>query len=108
MKQSKHYINWDRLRHVHAVLLVWFLLFFGSLHISPYLAAALAIGNALFMFVNIPLSLLSFVLMAKGRFSRKYNIPIAVLSVLNTGVSIAVWSFALSMAESAEKMSQMG
>lgn len=108
MKHGRKFINWDRLRYLHTGLLLWFVLFFGSLHISPYLAAVLAIGNALFMFVNIPLSLFSVLLMAKGRFSKQYNIPIAILSILNTGVSIAVWSFALSMAEMAEHMSGMG
>ena len=40
---------------------------------------------------------LSLVLMVRGRFSRRYNIPIAVLSVLNTLVSMAVWSFVFSL-----------
>jgi len=91
------YRNWDRILWLHTLCFGWFLLFYLSLFGSGRIAAVLAIGNVMFLFGNIPLSLLSLVLIFRGRFSRRYNIPIAVLSILNTLVSIAVWSFVFSL-----------
>ena len=81
--------------YLHGILLLWAVLFLICLSI-PALRGMLDFlgwGNLLFLFVNIPFSLVSLVLKAKGRFSRKYGIPIVVLSLLNTVVGIMVWWF---------------
>ena len=85
--------NWNLLVYVHAGLLLWALLFVISLFIpgSDNVLTVLALGNALFLFVNIPLALFSFVLKAKGYFDIQYKRPIVVLSILNIFVGIAVW-----------------
>lgn len=82
---------------LHAVLLLWAFLFFIGVWIPDggKAASIFAAGNAMFLFVNIPFSLLSFVLAAKERFCPKYHTPIVVLAILNTIIGIIVWIFAV-------------
>lgn len=94
--------KWDFLFYVHGALLLWFVLFVISLSIPDggKTASVLAIGNALFLFINIPLVVFSFVLKAKDRFGTGYERPIAVLSVLNALVGILAWIFVILLMQS--------
>ena len=85
--------NWDFLLCIHGALLLWFVLFIVSLLIPDggKTASILAVGNALFLFANIPLAVLSFILNAKDRFSIACKTPIVVLSILNIIVGILMW-----------------
>ena len=87
--------NWNILIYLHGALLLWFVLFVTSLFIPDggKTAGILAIGNALFLFANIPLAVLSFILNAKDRFSIACKTPIVVLSILNIIVGILMWLF---------------
>ncbi len=87
--------KWNMLVYVHGILLLWALLFIGSLtlHDGGRTAGVLAPGNALFLFVNIPLAVFSFVLKRKKCFDKSYETPIVVLSRLNAMVGIAAWIF---------------
>ncbi len=89
--------NWNNLVYVHSGLLLWALLFVVSLFIPDggKTASVLAIGNALFLFVNIPLAVFSFILKAKDRFSIEYESPVVVMSILNTIIGIVMWLFVL-------------
>ena len=89
MKNNK----WNIIVYLHTILLLWALLFIGSLYIPDggRTASALAIGNALFMFVNIPFAVVSLVLKAKGYFSVEYEKPIVVLSILNIIIGAIAW-----------------
>lgn len=91
--------KWDFLVYIHGALLLWFVLFVVSLFIPDggHTAGALAIGNALFLFANIPLAVFSLILKAKDRFSIEYESPIVVLSILNTIVGILVWLFGVML-----------
>ena len=81
----------------HVVLLVWAMLFLISLFMSDggKTAGVLAIGNFLFLFVNIPFALFSLALKVKGCFSKKHDTPIVVLSFLNIVVGIIAWLLAV-------------
>ncbi len=94
--------NWNFLVYVHGGLLLWALLFVVSLFIpdSGKTASVLAIGNALFLFVNIPLAVFSFILRAKDCFSIEYESPVVVLSILNTIIGIVLWIFVVLLAQS--------
>lgn len=87
------------LMYLHSVLLFWFLLFVGSFFLPDggKAAGVLAMGNAVFLFANIPFSLVTLVLKAKGQFSGKYNRAVAILSVLNICVGIAAWLFVAAL-----------
>ena len=89
--------KWDLLFIPHTILLLWAILFLGSLHLSDggKTAGILATGNYFFLFVNIPFSIFSIILKAKGCFSKKWGIYILVFSILNILVGIAGWSFAV-------------
>lgn len=91
--------NLDFLVYVHGALCLWFLLFAGSLFIRDggQIASVLAIGNVLFLLANIPLGILSLIWTAKDRFSPRFKVPVAILSVLNILVSVAVWIFAVML-----------
>ena len=93
--------NLDFFVFLHAILLLWAVLFLICLSIPVLrdMLDFLAWGNILFLFVNIPFSLVSLVLKAKGHFSRKYGIPIVVLSLLNTTVGIMVWWFVVLLSQ---------
>lgn len=86
----------------HAVLFLWAVLFIISLQLSDggEIASVLAFGNPLFLFVNIPFSLFSLILKAKSCFSKKYGVPIVVLSILNIIVGIMAWSFVVILLQS--------
>ena len=89
--------NWNFLVYVHGGLLLWALLFVVSLLIpdSGKIVSVLAVGNALFLFVNIPLAVFSFVLKAKGHFDLQYEGFVVVLSILNIIVGITAWLFVI-------------
>ena len=87
MKQRK----WSILLFVHTIFLLWALLFICGLLIFDYTNFVFAFGNLFFLFANIPVAILSFVLMSKDCFHAKYKIPIAVLSVLNSLIGITAW-----------------
>lgn len=94
--------KWNFLLYVHGALLLWFVLFVISLFIPDggKTASVLAIGNALFIFINIPLVVLSFVLKAKDCLGTDYESPIAVLSILNAIVGILAWIFVILLLHS--------
>ena len=94
--------NWNFLVYVHAALLLWALLFVVSIFIPDggKIASVLAIGNALFLFVNIPLAVFSFILRVKDRFSTEYERSVVVLSILNTIIGIVLWIFVVLLAQS--------
>lgn len=85
--------KWHHIVYLHAVLFLWALGFLVCLFIpgGGRIAGILAIGNYLFLFLNIPLAIFSFVLRAKNRLDAAYKGTIAVLSILNTLVGIAAW-----------------
>ena len=91
MKNKK----WNIIVYLHAVLLIWALLFVGSLVVPDVrkIAGVLAIGNVLFLFVNIPFAVVSLVLKAKKYFSIQYEAPVVVLSILNIVIGILAWIF---------------
>lgn len=94
--------KWDFLLYVHRVLFFWFVLFVISLSIPDggITAGVLAIGNPLFLLINIPLAVLSFVLKAKNRFSTDCERPIVVLSTVNAIVGILAWIFVILLLQS--------
>lgn len=87
--------KWNILVYLHASLLLWAMLFVNSLHIPDggKTAGVLSVGNILFLLVNIPLAIFSFVLNAKGFFSKAYRGPIVVLSIMNAIIGIIAWLF---------------
>lgn len=89
MKNKK----WNVLVYLHAGLLLWALLFLGNLFMrdSSKLIAVLGMGNFFFLFINIPFSAVSFALKAKKCFDEQYEVPVVILSILNTVVGIAAW-----------------
>ena len=91
--------NWKCLHYIHGALLLWFVLFIISLLIPDggKAASILAVGNAFFLFANIPLAVFSFILKAKDRFSMAYETPIVVLSILNIIVGILMWLFVVML-----------
>ena len=91
--------NWNFLLYIHGALLLWFVLFIISLLIPDggKAASILAVGNAFFLFANIPLAVFSFILKAKDRFSMAYETPIVVLSILNIIVGILMWLFVVML-----------
>lgn len=92
--------NFDFFLYLHAFFFLWFTVFFIALFGSGKLAGILALGNFLFLFVNIPFSVLTVVLIIKQNFSKKFNIPILVLAILNFLVGIAAWTFIIILSQS--------
>ena len=94
MKQK----NWDFLLYIHGVLLLWVVLFIASLFIDDggQIASILAVGNALFLFVNIPLSILCLVLNKKNYFHHHKAFAI-ILSAINMLISIIMWIFVVML-----------
>ena len=78
---------------IHWFLLLWALLFLGSLFWAEngQIAAVLACGNILFLFANIPFSFFSVIFALKKPSSVKLKILITVLSLCNTLVSLGAW-----------------
>ena len=93
--------TWDWLLILHVLLILWALLFFPSLDRADggRLAASLAWGNLAGLFLSIPLSIVSLIGRAKGRFSQKVSVAILPLSVLTFLVGAATWAL-LFMAHS--------
>lgn len=85
---------WNILIYLHGALLLWFVLFVTSLFIPDggKTASVLAIGNALFLFANIPLGIFSLVLNKKNHFDQ-HKALVIVLSVINMIVGIIMWLF---------------
>ena len=95
-------MKWNFLVYVHAVLLLWAVVFICCLIVSGggNIVSVLAIGNLFFLFVNIPLAIFSFILKARDRFSIDYEGPIAVLSVLNSIVGAIAWTLIILLMQS--------
>ena len=89
--------KWNFLLYVHSILLLWFVLFVISLSIPDRgkTASMLAVGNALFLFINIPLGIFSLALTKKIDFHHK-SFAI-VLSILNILVGIVMWLFVVKL-----------
>ena len=87
--------NWNILVYLHAALLLWALLFLSAAFVldDGKFAGVLAIGNALFLFINIPFALFSLALKRKGYFTQQYSIPVVILSILNIAVGIVAWYY---------------
>ena len=92
--------NWNFLIYLHGALLLWFVLFVTSLFIQDggKTASVLAIGNALFLFVNIPLGIFSLVLNKKNHFDQHKALAI-VLSIINMLVGIVMWLFVVMLTQ---------
>lgn len=93
--------KWNILVYVHAALLLWAVLFICGLLVFSKTNFVFAFGNFFFLFVNIPLAILSFVLMSKDYIDIKYKVPTAVLSVLNIIVGISAWYFVILLIQEA-------
>ena len=87
--------SWNIFVYVHTGLFLWALLFIVSLFIPDggKTAGVLAVGNVLFLFVNIPFSIFSLIWKVKDRVSKEYETPVVVLSVVNIIVGIITWFF---------------
>lgn len=94
--------KWNFLAYVHGVLFWWAVLFIISLFIPDggKTASALATGNMLFLFVNIPLSAFSLILKAKGMFDIGYENVVGKLSVINIIVGAVAWIFVIILMQS--------
>lgn len=95
-------MKWNFLVYVHAVLLLWAMMFICCLFVpgGGSIASILAIGNIFFLFINIPLAIFSFILKAKDRFSIDFEGPIAVLSVLNSIIGAIAWALFILLMQS--------
>lgn len=89
--------SWNIFVYAHIGLLLWAFLFIVSLFIPDggKAAGVLAVGNILFLFVNIPLSIFSLLFKVKDRVSIEYETPVVMLSILNIIVGIIAWFFVL-------------
>ena len=92
---EKRKLDW--LLILHFMILLWAILFFYSLHLLDrgQLAGMLAPGIFAGLFLSIPLAVFSLIAKVKNRFSEKLSVPVTVLSILNIGVGIAAWTFAI-------------
>lgn len=89
---------------LHAVLLIWAVLFVASLFLildGGQTASFLAIGNFAFLLFNIPFSVTTIILSIKKRFTKLYAIPIVAMSILNTAMGINAWAFLILLLEEA-------
>lgn len=96
--------KWDFLVYVHAVLLLWAVIFICCLFVpgGGRIASMLAIGNIFFLFVNIPLAIFSFILKSKDRFDIDYKRPVTVLSVLNSIIGAIAWALFILFMQSSK------
>ena len=78
---------------VHMGLAAWAVLFLVSLSVKDGGAAAgfLGTGNIAFLFVNIPLSVITLILVKKGRIGRRCMALSVVLAVTNMLIGAAAW-----------------
>ena len=100
--------NCDFFLYIHAFFFLWFAAFFLSIFGSGKLAGMLAPGFILFLFVNIPFSVLTIVLKIKQIFSKQFKIPILVLAILNFLVGIAAWTFVIILSQSPKFQASAG
>lgn len=92
--QKKKLHNWILIPNI--VLFVWAVFFVASIILSwGHTAGIISIGQVLFLFINIPLAILSFVFIAKKRVSKKIIVPLIIFAVLNIIFSIADWIFVI-------------
>ena len=88
--------KWDWLLILHALIILWALLFVYSVNFRTdggKMASILAIGNFFGLFISIPLAVISLIARAKKKFSEKLSIPVILLSLLNICVGVADWIF---------------
>lgn len=80
---------------IHMLLTVWALLFACSLFLADSGTSAdiLAVGNIVFLFLDIPLSVWTLILRKKGRIRKSSSAIAAVLAVTNTVIGIGAWYF---------------
>ena len=78
-----------------AILFVSILEFADGTKIGVTLIGGLAWGNIAGLFLSIPLSAVSLIAKAKGRFSEKASAAVLPLSILNILVGIADWVFCI-------------
>ncbi len=87
MKKDK---NLNFIAYVHIFLFLWAVAFLVSI-LCDKTTFILSIGNAAFLFFNIPFSIVSYILIAKGRLNKTHSVLTLVFSILNIAVSIAAW-----------------
>ncbi len=91
--------RWQSLLYTHIFLLLWAVLFLLSLFLADggTVASMLAPGNFAFLFVNIPLAVLSVYHALKGHLGKPHIVPVLMLSLLNTLIGIAAWIFVVML-----------
>ena len=96
-------MKWDWLLIAHLIVL---LLLAGSLLLLITNGSDVSVGMIakyvlrlmiLFLFVSIPLGIITLIMQGKGLFSKKWRIPAIVLSCINIGVGITAWFFYIVM-----------
>ena len=94
---KKH--TWDWLLILQVLLILWALLFFSSLFLpgSGRFSGFLAWGNPAGLFLSIPLSIVSLMGRAKGRFSQKASVAVIPLSVLTFLAGAVTWAFFIAV-----------
>ena len=89
MKKNK---NVNFIVYIHIFLFAVAVIFYLALRFNWSLIIPIfAIFNFVFLFINIPLAITSFILKIKGLFSRKFATAIIIFSILNSIVGILVW-----------------
>ena len=92
-------IHGQTLFTVSSVLCLWAFLFIFVLIIHAEwlypLAVGLAFGQVFFLLLNIPLGIVSLVRIIIKRVDKTLRLPLAVVSVMNTLVGIADWTFVI-------------
>ena len=79
--------SWDWLLILHVLLILWALLYFLTLFLAP-----LSWGILAGLFLGIPLSIVSLIGRAKGRFSQQASILVVPLSILTFLAGAATWA----------------
>ena len=82
---KKH--TWDWLLILHVLFILWALLYFLTLISAPH-----AWGILAGLFLGIPLSIVSLIGRAKGRFSQQASILVVPLSILTFLAGAATWA----------------
>ena len=80
---------------VSSVLCLWAFLFIFVLIIHAERFYQLAFGQVFFLLLNIPLGIVSLVRIIIKRVDKTLRLPLAVVSVMNTLVGIADWTFVI-------------
>ena len=84
--------TWDWLLILHVLLILWALLYFLTLFPD-----SLSWGILAGLFLSIPLSIVSLMGRAKGRFSQKSSVAVIPLSVLTFLVGAVTWAFFIAV-----------